>query len=110
MSTDPQADAIAYAVAAAGSEEQRTAFARFTAHWRGQDGVINVGAMERWPTERSAAAAAPKPQPAQAAPVTSQPGRASDEAFAKMSAAERLDHVRQFDQSKMPAWRDPRQG
>jgi hypothetical protein len=108
MSADPQADAIAYAAAAAGSEEQRTAFARFTGHWRGQDGVVNVAAMERWLTERSAAATAPKPQPAQAAPVISQPGRVSDERFAKMSAADRLDYVRQFDQSKMPAWRDPR--
>jgi hypothetical protein len=25
-----------------------------------------------------------------------------------MSAAEKLDHCRQFDQSKMPAWRNPR--
>ncbi len=28
----------------------------------------------------------------------------------KMSNAERLDRARQFDQKKMPAWRDPRTG
>ena len=32
----------------------------------------------------------------------------STEELAKLSAAERLDRCRQFDQSKMPAWRDPR--
>jgi hypothetical protein len=26
----------------------------------------------------------------------------------QMSPAEKLDHCRQFDQSKMPAWKDPR--
>jgi hypothetical protein len=29
---------------------------------------------------------------------------------AKMSPRERLDYARRFDQSKMPAWKDPRQG
>jgi len=37
-------------------------------------------------------------------------GRATPEQIARMSAAERLDYSRQFDQSKMPAWRDPRGG
>jgi hypothetical protein len=30
------------------------------------------------------------------------------EEIAKMSAAERIDYCRRFDQSKMPPWRDPR--
>jgi hypothetical protein len=30
--------------------------------------------------------------------------------IAKLSPAERLDYVRRFDQSKMPGWKDPRQG
>jgi hypothetical protein len=37
-----------------------------------------------------------------------QPGRLSSEQIARLSPAERLDYSRQFDQSKMPAWRDPR--
>lgn len=37
-----------------------------------------------------------------------QAGRATPEQIAKMSHAERLDYSRNFDQSKMPAWRDPR--
>jgi hypothetical protein len=32
----------------------------------------------------------------------------SAEEIAKMSTAERIDYCRRFDQSKMPAWRDPR--
>jgi hypothetical protein len=28
--------------------------------------------------------------------------------IASMSPAQRLDYARQFDQTKMPAWRDPR--
>lgn len=36
------------------------------------------------------------------------PGRKSAEEVAKMSPAQRLDYNRQFDQSQMPAWRDPR--
>jgi hypothetical protein len=32
----------------------------------------------------------------------------SAEEIAKMSWAERLDYARRFDQSQMPAWRDPR--
>jgi hypothetical protein len=32
----------------------------------------------------------------------------SPEEIAKMSAAERIDYCRKFDQSKMPAWSDPR--
>lgn len=31
-----------------------------------------------------------------------------NEQYAKLSAAEKLDYSRKFDQSKMPAWRDPR--
>lgn len=34
-----------------------------------------------------------------------QPARAR-----KMSDAEKLDHCRKFDQSKMPDWKDPRSG
>jgi hypothetical protein len=34
----------------------------------------------------------------------------SPEEIAKMSARERIDYCRQFDQSKMPAWRSPRAG
>lgn len=32
----------------------------------------------------------------------------SSEEIARMTPAERLDYARLFDQSKMPAWRDPR--
>jgi hypothetical protein len=32
----------------------------------------------------------------------------SAEEIAKLSPAERLDYSRRFDQTKMPAWRDPR--
>jgi hypothetical protein len=35
-------------------------------------------------------------------------GTKSAEEFAKLSPAERLNYVRGFDQSKMPAWKDPR--
>ena len=35
-------------------------------------------------------------------------GRKSQEEIARMSPAERLDYNRQFDQSKMPGWKDPR--
>jgi len=38
-----------------------------------------------------------------------EPGRRlSSEQIAKLSPAERLDYARQWDQTKMPAWRDPR--
>jgi hypothetical protein len=30
------------------------------------------------------------------------------EQIAKLSPADRLDYARRFDQSKMPAWKDPR--
>ena len=33
---------------------------------------------------------------------------APPEVVAKMSPAQRLDYARLFDQSKMPAWKDPR--
>jgi hypothetical protein len=32
------------------------------------------------------------------------------EEIAGMSAAQRLEYARQFDQSKMPVWKDPRNG
>ena len=32
----------------------------------------------------------------------------SPDEIARMSAAERLDYARRFDQSRMPAWKDPR--
>jgi hypothetical protein len=35
-------------------------------------------------------------------------GHVSAEQYQKMSARERLDYNRQFDQTKMPSWRDPR--
>jgi hypothetical protein len=35
-------------------------------------------------------------------------GRLSDEQIRRLSPAERLDYSRQWDQSTMPAWRDPR--
>lgn len=35
-------------------------------------------------------------------------GRLSDEQVAKLSPAARLDYARQFDQSRMPGWKDPR--
>ena len=38
------------------------------------------------------------------------PGRASNEEIAAMSPAQRLDYSRQFDQSTMRPWRDPRGG
>jgi hypothetical protein len=34
--------------------------------------------------------------------------RATPEQIAKMTPAQRLDYCRRFDQSAMPAWRDPR--
>ena len=37
-------------------------------------------------------------------------GRLSSEQIAKLSPAERLNYSRQWDQSTMPAWRDPRGG
>jgi hypothetical protein len=37
-----------------------------------------------------------------------QPQRLSSEQIAKLSPAERLDYARLWDQSTMPAWRDPR--
>ena len=35
-------------------------------------------------------------------------GRKTEAEVAKMTPAQKLDYVRQFDQSKMPEWRDPR--
>jgi hypothetical protein len=35
-------------------------------------------------------------------------GPKSEAEIAKMTPAERLDYARQWDQSTMPAWRDPR--
>jgi hypothetical protein len=35
-------------------------------------------------------------------------GRLSDEQHAKLSAKEKLEYSRRFDQSKMPEWKDPR--
>jgi len=32
----------------------------------------------------------------------------SPDEIARMTPAQRLDYARQFDQTKMPAWRDPR--
>jgi hypothetical protein len=41
--------------------------------------------------------------------VTEQENRkVTDEEFARMNARERLDYNRRFDQTRMPAWRDPR--
>jgi hypothetical protein len=37
-----------------------------------------------------------------------QGARATPEQIAKMSPAQRLDYARRFDQSRMPAWSDPR--
>ena len=37
-----------------------------------------------------------------------QAGRMSEEQIRKMTPAQRLDYSRQWDQSSMPAWRDPR--
>ena len=37
-----------------------------------------------------------------------QSGRVSDEQFARMNDRDRLDYTRQFKQSEMPPWRDPR--
>ena len=39
-----------------------------------------------------------------------QPGRLSDEQIRHLTPAQRLDYSRQWDQSTMPAWRDPRSG
>ena len=55
----------------------------------------------------------PPPHVAQAASVVNEwlanvEGRKSPEEIARMSPAERLDYSRSFDQSKMPAWRDPK--
>jgi hypothetical protein len=40
----------------------------------------------------------------------SEPGRLSAEQISKLTPAQRLDYSRQWDQSTMPAWRDPRGG
>ena len=37
-------------------------------------------------------------------------GRLSDEQIKRLTPAQRLDYSRQWDQSTMPAWRDPRAG
>ena len=37
-------------------------------------------------------------------------GRLSDEQIKQLTPAQRLDYSRQWDQSTMPAWRDPRSG
>jgi hypothetical protein len=39
-----------------------------------------------------------------------QPGRLTDEQIRILTPAQRLDYSRQWDQSTMPAWRDPRSG
>ena len=39
-----------------------------------------------------------------------QAGVVSNEQYERMNARERLEYNRQFDQSRMPAWRDPRGG
>jgi hypothetical protein len=39
-----------------------------------------------------------------------QAGRLSDEQISRLTPAQRLDYSRQWDQSTMPAWRDPRGG
>ena len=39
---------------------------------------------------------------------TQNPTRKSPQEIARMTPAQRLDYSRQFDQSKMPDWRDPR--
>ena len=39
-----------------------------------------------------------------------QAGRLSDEQIKQLTPAQRLDYSRQWDQSTMPAWRDPRSG
>ena len=36
------------------------------------------------------------------------PGRVPEDVYSKWSADEKMAYARQFDQSKMPAWRDPR--
>jgi len=36
------------------------------------------------------------------------PAPKSDAEVAKMTPAQKLDYAKAFDQSKMPAWRDPR--
>jgi hypothetical protein len=35
-------------------------------------------------------------------------GPKSEAEIARMTPAQKLDYARQFDQSRMPAWRDPR--
>jgi hypothetical protein len=107
MSDDPRVSAaVAYASSPEGSPERKQAFERFAGHFRGPTGSVNVAEMDKWLAARTAATQ-PKPQPQSAAPPQA-PARVSDEVRARMSDAARLDHVRQFDQSKMPAWRDPR--
>jgi hypothetical protein len=39
-----------------------------------------------------------------------QAGRLSQEQISRLTPAQRLDYSRQWDQSTMPAWRDPRGG
>ncbi len=57
---------------------------------------------------------APPPHVAQAAAVVDgwlrqvENRQLNGDEVAKLSAAERLDYARRFDQTKMPAWKDPR--
>jgi hypothetical protein len=39
-----------------------------------------------------------------------QPARLSDEQIKRLTPAQRLDYARLWDQSRMPAWKDPRGG
>jgi hypothetical protein len=58
------------------------------------------------PPEVAAAAATVRNWLDQQAPDGS--GRLSDGQVAKLSPAARLDYTRKFDQTTMPAWKDPR--
>jgi hypothetical protein len=109
MNGDPVAAAIAYASSPEGSAERRRHFEAFAGHFRGRDGAVDIPRMEGWLAGRTAAVqAAAAPAPSAPAAQLAQPGRVSDADYARMTGAERFDYAQRFDQSKMPAWRDPR--
>ena len=74
------------------SDQQRQNLSRFFQVHPG-----GIDALHRWAKQTS-----PPPPPGAG------PARVSDEVYARMGPSERLEYARQFNQSEMPAWHDPR--
>jgi hypothetical protein len=68
--------------------------------------------MRRQPQATGVEMSTPPPEVAAAAAVVQRwldtPVVMTAEEIGKMSARERINYCRQFDQSKMPGWKDPR--